>query len=273
MSEVKINNENHLFIFFLYTFIWSWLFWLPGVLNSQGVISIHEAIPFFCGIFASFGPSIIAIIIIFRYKKIEGVKNLLKRAWQWNFDKKWLIPTIFLGFITSSITLIIMIQIETFPAEYSMISPILQILMDFFMILFIGGPIAEEFGWRGYALDKIQKKYNALISSLILGFFWSLWHLPLSFISGTTQSNYPFYEFFLMNLILSVLYSWLYNNTKGSLSISILFHWMMNLSAATIHYWYTRIGRWIGFFTTIIIVVIIIIIWGPTKLSRSTKTP
>ena len=269
MSLDHSKERNRLYKFFILTFIWSWLFWLPGILNSQGIISIHESIPFFLGIFASFGPSAIALILVYRDKKGEGVKNMLKRAWQWNFNKKWLIPTIFLGFFLSSLTILIMIQIEPFPSGYTMFSPLMQVLINSFMILFIGGPIAEEFGWRGYALDKIQNKFNALASSLILGVIWSVWHLPLFYISGTTQSNMPFYEFFLMNVAISVLYSWLYNNTKGSLSIAILFHWMMNLSAATIHYWYSGLGRWIGFFITIIIVIIVIIRWGPTKLSRT----
>lgn len=44
------------------------------------------------------------------------------------------------------------------------------------------GPLSEELGWRGCALDALQTKWGALASSLVVGFFWSVWHVPLFFI-------------------------------------------------------------------------------------------
>lgn len=44
------------------------------------------------------------------------------------------------------------------------------------------GPISEELGWRGYAIDALQARWSALVSSLVVGFFWSVWHWPLFFI-------------------------------------------------------------------------------------------
>jgi membrane protease YdiL (CAAX protease family) len=43
-------------------------------------------------------------------------------------------------------------------------------------------PLSEELGWRGYALDALQARWSALASSLVVGFFWSMWHVPLFFI-------------------------------------------------------------------------------------------
>jgi membrane protease YdiL (CAAX protease family) len=54
------------------------------------------------------------------------------------------------------------------------------------------GPIAEELGWRGFALPRLQSKYNALISSLILGVIWTFWHIPFFFTTGATQMSIPF---------------------------------------------------------------------------------
>jgi len=254
----NVHNNKNLILFFLFTFLWSWIFWLPGVLNSQGTIQIHEAIPFFLGIFASFGPSIMGIVITYKERKKQGVKSLLKRAWQWDFNKLYLIPVIFLGFAIALLSLWMSGLIEIFPADYVKYSPFLQIVMDFFAILFIGGPLAEEFGWRGYALDELHKKRSRITSSLIIGVLWSLWHLPLFFITGTSASNIPIYQFLLSNTLISIFYSWIYMKTKGSLSAAILLHLMLNLSAASVHYWYTSSGRWISFIITLILVSIIL---------------
>ena len=138
-----------------------------------------------------------------------------------------------------------------------------------FIIFFLGGPFAEEFGWRGYALDRFQSKLNSLISSLILGLLWGIWHLPLHFISGTTQEVIPIYQNIIIITISSVLYTWLYNNTNGSILVAMLFHTANNMAGALFPYWISNLGRWISFIFTIIIVIIIIIYYGPRKLKRS----
>jgi uncharacterized protein len=53
----------------------------------------------------------------------------------------------------------------------------------------ISGPIPEELGWRGSALDRLQARMRPLAASMALGLSWSLWHLPLFWISGTTQAG------------------------------------------------------------------------------------
>jgi membrane protease YdiL (CAAX protease family) len=79
----------------------------------------------------------------------------------------------------------------------------------------------EEIGWRGYVLPRLQVKHSALVASLILGVIWGLWHLP-KFIN---HWNTAAFGWFMVGITANaILYTWIYNNTKGSLLLASLFH-------------------------------------------------
>jgi membrane protease YdiL (CAAX protease family) len=113
-----------------------------------------------------------------------------------------------------------------------------QVDLSQWYMLFFGPVIAlpffvgEELGWRGYLLSKLQKKYSALWSSLIVGVLWVFWHTPAFWApSGTAISGQPvtlfsvgWYLFLLMGV--SILMTFVYNNSKGSLLLAVLFHGM-----------------------------------------------
>lgn len=109
-------------------------------------------------------------------------------------------------------------------------------MVPFLLGVFIYGPIPEELGWRGYALDRLQARWNALASSLILGAIWSLWHLPLFFIKDTLFYNQGawsawFWLFVVLVIPTAVIYTWIFNNTRRSTLAAILFHFMSNVTA------------------------------------------
>ncbi len=92
------------------------------------------------------------------------------------------------------------------------------------------GPFSEELGWRGFALPRLQTKYNALVSSLILGVIWTFWHIPLFFTAGAAQMSIPFPIYLVLVTTITIYLTWLYNNTRGSLIITILAHFFFNLT-------------------------------------------
>ena len=79
---------------------------------------------------------------------------------------------------------------------------------------------------------RLQEKRSALSSALILGAIWGLWHLPLFCIRGTTQSFLAFIPFVLWVTGVSILFTWVYDNTTGSLLIPVLLHTTVNFFAA-----------------------------------------
>ena len=224
--------------------------------------------------FAVFGPTIAAFILIGRETGRAGVGKLLRRAFATRFSKRWWLPTLFLMPVIGLLTIAVMMLLGAEIPEWTTPS-LLTALITALYILFIGGGL-EEFGWRGYALDRMQTGRNALVASLVLGFFWGLWHLPLFFKEGTAmaEASIPIWEFILQQMVLAVLYTWLYNNTAGSLLVAILFHTIANTTGALLPpYFATSLGRWVNFSILLITAVVVVLIWGRRTLNRDQPIP
>jgi uncharacterized protein len=108
-------------------------------------------------------------------------------------------------------------------------------VVPFTLFILVFGPLPEEPGWRGYALDRLQVRWSALEASLILGAIWALWHVPLFFVAGSYQhslgvGSFSFWRYLLSFLPDAVLYTWIYNNTNRSTLAAILFHFMTNFT-------------------------------------------
>ena len=87
--------------------------------------------------------------------------------------------------------------------------------MGIFLPLLILGPLSEEIGWRGYALERLQTRWNALTSSLIVGLVWALWHLPLFMMVGTSQYELriPFIGFLIGFPVAAFVGGWVMERT------------------------------------------------------------
>lgn len=96
-------------------------------------------------------------------------------------------------------------------------------------LLFDAVANGEELGWRGYALPRLLRRHGALVASLLLGCVWALWHLPKFLVVGGTHEGFGW--FLLDVLAKAVLFTWLFNHTRGSLLLAIIFHASINTSA------------------------------------------
>ncbi len=109
-------------------------------------------------------------------------------------------------------------------------------LVPFLLSIFIKGPLLEEPGWRGYALVQLQARWNALQSSLILGVIWALYHLPLFFMQGSFHHSWGamsawFWLFMAQVVCMTIVMTWIFNNTRRSTLGAILFHFVANIAA------------------------------------------
>jgi len=121
--------------------------------------------------------------------------------------------------------------------------------------------LGEELGWRGFALPKLQAKYNALIASIILGLFWGIWHIPMWISFGQTGLSLVVNCITLVGV--TILFTWIYNSTNGSLLLIWLFHFVMTVR----QYIMSSIPTITPDILTWIIVLVVIIKTGPMYLS------
>jgi membrane protease YdiL (CAAX protease family) len=94
-----------------------------------------------------------------------------------------------------------------------------------------GGPLGEELGWRGYALLRMQRRFDPVTSSLILGFLWANWHLPLIV---AHIYNVTWWQFVSTTMAASVFLSFAFNSSAGSTLCAIIVHGFYNVGTGII---------------------------------------
>ncbi|MFB6154874.1 MAG: type II CAAX prenyl endopeptidase Rce1 family protein [Haloferacaceae archaeon] len=86
----------------------------------------------------------------------------------------------------------------------------------------------EELGWRGFALPHLQSRFGALSASVLLGAVWALWHLPLFVLESGLYADRSFLLYGPAVVCLSVLLTWAYNGSGGSVPVAVLLHGGVN---------------------------------------------
>lgn len=217
--------------FFVLTFIYSWFFWIFSIVLSINDFYLLSTIFFFIG---GIGPSLIGILLVYFTKPKDEISDFWKRSRNFKDIKiMWyaIILLITFGVNLLSIGLNILFGGDGTNFDVELLGNIFSFLP--YLLFLILGVLAEEFGWRGYALDELQEKRTALSSSIIIGGFWALWHLPVFFLEGRYQyslgiGTLDFWLFFIALIPDSVIYTWIYNNTNRSILSAILYHFATN---------------------------------------------
>ena len=230
------NNRNP-WKFFLLTFAYSWLLWIPSVLDGIGLdlpfdVTGYSTVVVIIGAFA---PLLAAITLIARQEGRKGIKSFFGRALDFRIKPVYYLIALGLPLVIHVIAHYLAIAVgldvaqTLFPAEIS-IAPVILAIPYFILMLVIGGG-QEEFGWRGYAQEPLQDKIGVIPASLVIGVIWGIWHLPLWFMAGDLHSAYSFFAFVIMTTSISLIYAWLYNSSGKKLIVVLFFHAMNNTAA------------------------------------------
>ena len=256
-------KQNSTWVFFILSYLFSWICWIP--LSNNG----------FFIIIGRFGPTISGLLLTATFEGREGIQDIIDRLFVWRLDYKWYIFT-FLGTAIVVLTGIWMSTIfEDFNPVFNDPGEIYLIIPVFLYVLFLS-VLGEETGWRGYALPKLQNKTSALNSSLIIGVIWSLWHLPLFWLEGDFHRDIPLILFLIQSIALSIIFTWLYNNTR-SLLISHLFHAASNTTLGILPVLPIDTGGTLGpLWNTVVVLclltTIIVYYYGPKYLMKNHGT-
>ena len=270
MKSMKTVKQAYIFLGLTLAFSW-FVFWGPLVLFKIPTISFVSDVkgPWWAialYLTGGFVPSLLAIFLTWKKEGVLGLRLLARRIIQFKLGWCWYVLTFLIVFAGTAGQLTINRLLgNTFDGNLFLVQ------LGSFLPLLILGPLSEEIGWRGYALERLQARWNALTSSLILGLVWALWHLPLFMILGTPQHelDIPFIGFLIGMLANSIFYTWLYNNTKQSLWSAILFHWIFTYAAQVVSSGVTRspLYNWLEYLPYLIMALFVLIIWGPKRLT------
>ncbi len=235
------DRSDGLWSFFVLTFSLALLTWGVLAISQMNVASTANTaastspLAMILYLLGGFTPSIAGFVMAYRLQGRKGLGNMWQRFRQFNVAARWYLTMAAIPlFVQAATALIYALLGGEFVRPAFLNQP--ASLIPLVIATFLFGPLSEEFGWRGFAQDRVQARWGNLKGSLILGFLWSLWHLPLFFVlgSGQQETGNPaliFPAFTIQVMAMTILYTWIYNNTNRSIGGAIVFHFMINFGA------------------------------------------
>ena len=168
-----------------------------------------------------FGPALAAVAVLAVTDGAAGVRALFRRFPR-PFGLHWALVAVALPpLLLVAVWALLRLAGLSIPFRLGPITS-LQILLA---VLVVG----EEIGWRGYLLPRLLARRTPLASGVIVGVAWAFWHLPNFLLPDFPHHGLPFAAFALIVTASSILFTWLFLRTSGSLLAALLFHASMNL--------------------------------------------
>jgi CAAX protease family protein len=276
-AKVSFVQRYPLFTFFGLAIGLTWIFMITDALGSHALIPFRLNVQLL--ILMGYMPTIVAVLVTGLTQGKDGIKALFRKLLIVRVGWRWYAVTIF-GFAGIAITAVELNNLFGNGAKLPILSAklphlsgpqlILPIVAMFVVIGLVNG---EELAWRGFALPRLQAKYNALQSSLILGVIWTIFHLPLFFtVTGSAQADMSFVSFMIATVSLSVLFTWVYNNTRGSVLLAYLFHASQNTWSQVFSIDHTNhFVEWLVTGLLVLLAIIVVMAAGGEHLSHSTN--
>jgi len=261
------DEARHLGIFFVATILWTWtagaVFVLLGLNGSAGG---EIAFLFVAGI----APSAVGLLLVFRTYTAEARNDYFRRfVPTWRAAWFVLLYLVLLLTVATGVLVIFFGENPDFTVLKGFVSNPLTILA-FVFGLYMWGPLNEEFGWRGYALDKMLVRFGFARGSLMLGFAWGIWHLPWIFFAGQWQaqafgvSPWWFVVYVAQVMVFSVLISIAYILSSRSYFVAATVHGVGNAAVALFYYQVSPSGTiWYPVMAMVVSLGIIAATFGP----------
>src|SRR5215208_6682830 len=221
---MPLVKRHPIIAFFVLAYALAWIIESPlvfltdSISDTQGLVIV---------ILASNVPSAVAIVLTAIVFGRGALRKLLGRLLIWRVNPLW-----YLGVVLGPVALVGgMVAFNTLlggPA-LSLGMPLVSVAIFFGFSIFPGSALGEEIGWRGYVLPRLQSRMSALSAALLIAPIWGLWHLPLWLTGDPVKTPTFFVPFVVGVFALSVILTWVYNSTGGSLLMVVLAHATFNL--------------------------------------------
>ncbi len=271
MPKPDSNHMNgymkHLLCFVVSTYLVTWGLWLAAF-QING----------FFRILGSFVPSVMGILFIYRKSGKEGLRTLFNHLK--HYRVKWyvylfvtfytifslLIPHLLAGIFQHSVPF----QVNKNIGIFNISDPIAAFVC-FLAILIAGGPLGEEFGWRGFLLPELEKKLSPCTSGIVVGIVWTCWHLPM-FLFHVDGYEISFILYLIQTISLSIICTWIYHASGKSILMILLFHTADNF-VCSIAYQALLNGKniYTAFYWIIQIIMLIYIVSDLRKYNESDR--
>lgn len=238
IAAQRRGQSTALVAFFALAFALSWAAWVPAALASHGLLT-WDVPSWLSRLVGAFGPSLAALLVAARAGGPAGLRVLLGRFRRWRLGVGWYALALLWPTVHSLATTGLLVLLGTarpdfahppvlwlypLPPEAFAGGPWPLLPVVFVQTLLLSSPMGEEPGWRGFALPRLQARLGAFAASVVLGVLWGVWHLPLTLIRDDATAG-TFSGWFLLGITGdAVLYTWLFNHTRGSLLPVLLLH-------------------------------------------------
>jgi membrane protease YdiL (CAAX protease family) len=273
LRSIPWLKRSQLLAFFGLTFAITWGGWFLLLALESGSLPFKLDPNSFAATllfrFSGWGPAISALLLTALVSGKKGMQDFFRSLVRWRVGIQWYAVVLF-SFLAIILVVMAASRLLGWPLPASpyltvWYSPILLFVPA--VLVSIGlAAIAEEPGWRGYALPRLLSRYHPLLAAFLLGIIWGLWHLPIYILDGDSPLN--FLLLLLQTPALSILIAWAYLHTKKSTLLCIIFHgaidgtWVLLLNdSSEIHVSVLLTGMmWVA-------VLVVLAISGP-RLSR-----
>lgn len=208
-------------LFFVLAFALTWMIQIPLVLDARGMLPFH--VPDIFQFLQGPMPGIAALIMAGLASGRVGVMDLVRRVGRGRVGIQWYLLALF-G--SGAIYLVGIFGSTLFGAPVPEL-PELSLNLGIGVLIQMGIYLVfnwEDIAWRGFAATRLQATQSALTTAILLGVVEGLFHVPLFFSPNSSQSTSPFLVFMLLSIAGVIVFNWVFNNTRGSVLLVMIFH-------------------------------------------------
>lgn len=222
------RNRAALVVFFVLAYGLSWTVW--GSTLAQQAGWLDWAVP--AEPFGFLAVTVAAVVTTVAFGGRAALRALGSRLVLWRVPVRWYVAAVALPTVPALAALGVHLALGG-RHDISALVP-LAATAPLLLTQMVTHLLTEETGWRGVALPLLRVRLASLPAGLALGLLWAGWHIPMFFLPGTRQT-YPFVGFLLLAVSISVVMTWVWDRTKGSVLIAALFHAAMNTAWAVLN--------------------------------------